>query len=41
MPTMIVCSITLSFLIFTLKLTDRLIPIGAAESLNIPNGEQD
>jgi hypothetical protein len=41
MSTMIVCAITLLFLIFILKLTDRLIPIGAAESLNNPRGEQN
>jgi hypothetical protein len=38
---MIVCAITLLFLIFTLKLTGRLIPIGAAGSLNNPHGEQN
>jgi len=41
MPTIIVCAITLLFLIFTLEPTDRLIPIGAAESLNNPHGEQN
>jgi hypothetical protein len=41
MPTMIVCAMTLLFVIFTLELTERLIPIGAAESLNNPHGEQN
>jgi hypothetical protein len=41
MPTMIVCAITLLFLIFILKLTDRLIPIGTAESVNNPHCEQN